>query len=604
VHGSDETVDVLSLKSDATTPTGETKVWRIDEPDVSKPNVAHQPIALKAGDTVAIQAGGCVQTGGLGLTWKSYADPRGHNSNRLYSGTVTIPGTPTGRIAEFIGKTVTVPELPQGAVDTPMYLTLGYEDDDYDDNGYWGRDDGTEGQCVGAPPAWVEVTVTSPATTPPPQRVWSPHSKPFDLVWDVNTEDFNGLPLNPQWGYQLDNGGQPPNFRQWCGKAIPTPPPGGTTHVDDAVMAEICTSQAPTTDVYTDEFIHWFGMCPCDPLNGHINWMVGTYVGQITWADYSGGWPQDDDYNLKLTPPGSAGLTTASKAIGLEFNGNEVAGQCGSRWWSRFKTAAESGPDQAKQMMGGDDGVPGVVTGLIGLDAVHDAYTESHPVFSLALRTDRSVDATGTTDTWSFFLRNSGGEGGCSSNKHYWDSPSHEYILELPQPDGATDVAVQSAEIFAWDDTSLNPQIESAPGWTLVRFTFPDAGEHGVDGQLTVRYANVSPRPAPAANPTPAVQGPAHPPEPELDDQLVAKIKDPSVRVRFTKALKALSKPAAPRKAPKPIVVNPTVRPYDPKTHPPKKAAPTRARSAPHAEQQKLQTQRNDLLRQFKIPQP
>ena len=30
VHGSDETVDVLSLKSDATTPTGETKVWRIE----------------------------------------------------------------------------------------------------------------------------------------------------------------------------------------------------------------------------------------------------------------------------------------------------------------------------------------------------------------------------------------------------------------------------------------------------------------------------------------------------------------------------------------------------------------------------------------------
>jgi len=38
-------------------------------------------------------------------------------------------------------------------------LILGYQDDDYGDNGYWGHDDGTENQCKYEPNAWVEIYI-------------------------------------------------------------------------------------------------------------------------------------------------------------------------------------------------------------------------------------------------------------------------------------------------------------------------------------------------------------------------------------------------------------------------------------------------------------
>src|SRR5262249_25945895 len=41
------------------------------------------------------------------------------------------------------------------------YLTLGYEDDNYNDNGYWRHDDGG-GQCRGIGSAFVELVIQQP----------------------------------------------------------------------------------------------------------------------------------------------------------------------------------------------------------------------------------------------------------------------------------------------------------------------------------------------------------------------------------------------------------------------------------------------------------
>jgi hypothetical protein len=136
-------------------------IFWIGEPDVTREQTDYPNIPLREGDLVTIDAGGCVQTGGAGKTWKRYVDPQGPNSDRLYHGLVQLPGVTGGlvRIASVLGQPRRVPR--KADFTDPPHLVLGYEDDDYSDNGYWGRegDDGTGGQCIGLGNAYVIVTI-------------------------------------------------------------------------------------------------------------------------------------------------------------------------------------------------------------------------------------------------------------------------------------------------------------------------------------------------------------------------------------------------------------------------------------------------------------
>jgi hypothetical protein len=38
-------------------------------------------------------------------------------------------------------------------------LVLGYQDDGYSDNGYWGHDNGTGDQCKNVGNAWVHLVI-------------------------------------------------------------------------------------------------------------------------------------------------------------------------------------------------------------------------------------------------------------------------------------------------------------------------------------------------------------------------------------------------------------------------------------------------------------
>jgi hypothetical protein len=55
--------------------------------------------------------------------------------------------------------TVTQTIRCRGANTPDSYLTLGYSDDSYSDNGYWGHDDGTENQCAGIGNAVLEIYI-------------------------------------------------------------------------------------------------------------------------------------------------------------------------------------------------------------------------------------------------------------------------------------------------------------------------------------------------------------------------------------------------------------------------------------------------------------
>src|SRR5712671_6339427 len=76
--------------------SGNTEIWRIDEPNVKEPVTPYPQIVFRPGDRVTITAGGCVQTGGVGKTWKRYVDPQGPNADHLYHGLIQIPGATQG----------------------------------------------------------------------------------------------------------------------------------------------------------------------------------------------------------------------------------------------------------------------------------------------------------------------------------------------------------------------------------------------------------------------------------------------------------------------------------------------------------------------------
>jgi len=132
-------------------------IWRVDEPDVNHRESIYPDIQFQPGDTVQIiDTGGCCQTGGAGLTWKRWVNPSGPNSGALYHGLIKIPGmVGLTRVQDVGAQNLIVP----GNIVGDMSLHLGYEDDGYSDNGYWGHDDGTENQCSGSVNAFIELAV-------------------------------------------------------------------------------------------------------------------------------------------------------------------------------------------------------------------------------------------------------------------------------------------------------------------------------------------------------------------------------------------------------------------------------------------------------------
>jgi hypothetical protein len=151
--------DTFDIVLPVPVPDQNVTVWSIASPNVKEPSTTYPQIQLRPGDTISVNAGGCVQTGGHGKTWKRYVDPEGANSDRLYHGLIGVPGVlPMQRIQAFgLGVPHTIPAgLPASAT---FPLQLGYEDDDYSDNGYWGHDDGTGNQCKKVGNAFVVVTI-------------------------------------------------------------------------------------------------------------------------------------------------------------------------------------------------------------------------------------------------------------------------------------------------------------------------------------------------------------------------------------------------------------------------------------------------------------
>jgi hypothetical protein len=499
-------------------------VWRIDEPMVTSPNaVPYGDIRFKPGDTITITAGGCVQTGGWGATWKSYTNPQGSDAATLYSGTIWLPGViQLGRIGGVLNKEFHVGTDLQPPVAAKLYLRLGYQDNDYPDNGYYSHDNGNNNQCLNVGPAWVEIKIVRSLTTPDDERqIWSPASRPFDLVWD--TEDTQGLPLNPRWLVQREKKDATfvPDFVNTCGSAFSG---GNTVNID--VLDSICTTQNPYMDLDTSPFIGW--SYPWDPsgpgyctdsgiLHGHLDWAIATTMGTLRFGSWSQGIGSDDDYNLGLKGVDNSLLDTDNLAstenhseapgLSLEFNSDESIAQFQSPWWATLYSNVENNATPPDSPLGAlNKGMPAVAIGLIGVDGVHGhGHVESHPVFALAVETASHDDKDSRDETWAFFVRNSGNEGNCSELIHYWEGLGGKYYVQLPTPPNWTDVTavtVASSNAWLWSaGSATSPQgqgnvivaKDSQAMYLEVALPAPvEAGPNqvgwGVNGEVTIHY--------------------------------------------------------------------------------------------------------------------
>lgn len=182
---------------DSNTPDGPTfRVDRIRNPDVRRRKTPYAQIRFAPGDKVTIlEAGGCVQTGGWGDTWKRYVDPRPARENKHY-GMIQIGGAMPDlvRISTVLGQTFTI---PAGVPSSERYLSLGYMDgeDDYGDNGYDDRDDGTDEQCKGRGNAYViiRVELANPGIIVAPQSILTIQQPTIPAV----------TPSGPNWAGDL-----------------------------------------------------------------------------------------------------------------------------------------------------------------------------------------------------------------------------------------------------------------------------------------------------------------------------------------------------------------------------------------------------------------
>jgi hypothetical protein len=142
-------------------PFGKVDQWIVRSPTVTMPQGKfYDQIRVGPGDRVLVAAGGCVQTGGHGKSWKRYVDPRGRHSDRRYHGLIAMPGLAEMRIQDFLHQYQEGFVTPAGTAAPRLWL--GYEDESYRHHGYGGHDDGTGKQCRGVENAWVSVTMIHP----------------------------------------------------------------------------------------------------------------------------------------------------------------------------------------------------------------------------------------------------------------------------------------------------------------------------------------------------------------------------------------------------------------------------------------------------------
>lgn len=440
--------------------------FEILKPDVTHPHVVRSDITFEPGDEVIVHAGGCVNVGGGDL--REYVRPRGKNAGRLYHGRINIPGATAGlvRIGTVLDRPLHVNMLPPHR-SGPLALEIGYEAEDYSRISYDG--------C--SAPAWIRIERKPGAATGEPVASPVP-SAPLDLSW--HSVDDNYLPVNPDWYYH-ETTGKFPNSHAMC---------------DDFSSAWINSPRCTHWDTDVDEagFPHvWCGMVLTHmfsgAIRGHANWATAYFDARVYYETKT----LDGDYDLGIDTNEHAVAagndlykSLNRRVIHGEFSSHEVTGHmnrtCGddATWWEHFRCADNSRAGAAHLL----NGKRAKVIGLLNFDNEHfgaeGAHTELHPIYLMAVLTQEDA----TTQTWSFFARDYGNQGGCSH-------PGWTHKLYLPDNamffhvEGVASLDLQKSRIES-TDCCTSPLVSTEPtkDGVLVKVNLPQPGKDLVWGDL------------------------------------------------------------------------------------------------------------------------
>lgn len=469
-------IPILPVRADQTTRctanVPNQTICRIDEPIVTQRLTDYPQVTFQVGDRVTISAGGCVQTGGTGATWKRYLNPSGPNSNRLYWGTISVPGATPGvvRLSDVIGMPLTV----AAGISQPLILKLGYVDDDYSDNGYYSHDDGTENQCKGQPNAFVMLTIDHrPGTST--SCAGSSGNSPLDLAW--TDCDQNGFPMNPRWRYQVSTGSVPPLPTTLCPSAL------RQVHVGNSVEIVIDFPQSCISWPVNYDSGFW-----CGP---HVNFFAVTYQGPVDWWEKSTA-GTDDDYNFRMFPQNNDGLVgshPSTDGMEIEFDSDETIDHFSSPLWTNFHKMVDNNNSAAQAYI---KGKAAVVVSLLGFDCGHPSCSsEEHPAYAMAVDMDNSDLSD---DQWGVFARNWGDEGFCGSHEH--NLPGSHLKVLIPWLPGASAVAIgPDTQFYPFANSGSNASVPSpqitvaASQGILLDFTLPDpSAQLGVEGELHLQW--------------------------------------------------------------------------------------------------------------------
>ena len=538
----------------------------IYEPAVTRHETTYPNVAFAPGDVLDITADGCVQRGGTGKTWARYANPSGANGD-LYHGLIRLPtATPAGgglvRIQTVIGKPQTV--TGAGVALSELVLHLGYEDDEYGDNGYDNHDAGAAQQCKlggtrdgGSAHVTILICRGVPCAT-------SESRFDFDVVSDSPylhglPYDPNGLPYNPKWSWQRrpGNQGQIP-ATSLCHELSKRSTILGIPTLDIEPGFSDCTDQTDLNGVDMPVGINaevcWLGKggpFASGSFAGHANWFPVTLEGQAYKVDSEAFPLGDDDYTFTFrSQDGDPLSVNGRRGLHVEFDAKETIHHFQHEEWKNLRRAVDDGDKalNAKLFTGHT-----ILTGMFGMDGEHDLKAELHPLFALATRRD-NFENDPRDDVWLMFVRNRGDEGFCSSR--LWDAGFEDYTVRLPWLAGMTGVEVNGSKTsFEGTDGTSGPLVAVVPAPAPdagVYVTFhlgPAASRPFIDGALHLSWTGTL---AVARKPIIASL-PEQPEELEQADLMRQKALDQLTPAQRQELAKEHAAAAGPRRATHPL---------------------------------------------------
>jgi hypothetical protein len=305
----------------------------------------------------------------------------------------------------------------------------------------------------------------------------------MDMSLNEAAKDSNNLYRNLRWVWQKSHPSDYPNPKLLCGDFA-------LANVDDpskgiSFGTPPCTNQ---TDVHNIDYpfgVHDFicGNFGGDQgsLHGHVNWTAATYEGLLFWKGMTP-WYKfgDGDYNFGLIPQNRGALTVWNpEALGIEFDSHETINHFDTPWWNKFHRAVDG--DDPEGLLGSK--YYAVVVGLVNLDSEHNAHSELHPVYAMAIH----VKDDPTDDIWAIFARNWGNEGFCSQDQHpLLGLPSNKLRLFLPRT-AVTRATPQSGTVFA--PSGITWSLAPVQGGALITFDLGDPHSHPrVNGEIHIKW--------------------------------------------------------------------------------------------------------------------